>query len=99
MVHFPIEKRNCSWMSSAIREFSGFIDEFDVNPPLGGGVFTWCGEKDGSFKARLDSFLSSNNLEEHFLGEVSNCCQGQFSTILLFSWCMEEKGKKYSIPF
>ncbi|RVW83379.1 hypothetical protein CK203_038907 [Vitis vinifera] len=39
-------------MILAIREFSGFIDEFDVNPPLGGGIFTWCGEKDGSFKAR-----------------------------------------------
>ncbi|RVW85546.1 hypothetical protein CK203_044081 [Vitis vinifera] len=56
-------------MCSAIREFCSFIDEFDVHPPLGGGAFTWCGRQEGSFKARLYYFLSSNNWEEHFSGE------------------------------
>ena len=71
---FQLKKGNCSWMSSAIREFSGFIDEFDVDPPLEGGAFTWCGRQEGSFKARLDHFLSSNNWEEHFSGEGGNYC-------------------------
>lgn len=44
-VHFPIEKRNCRQMSTTMREFSSFIEEFQLaNLPLGGGNFTWCGE-------------------------------------------------------
>ena len=86
-------------MCSAIRELCSFIDEFDVHPPLGGGAFTWCGRQEGSFKARLYYFLSSNNWEEHFSGEGSNCCQGQFFTSILFSWCMEEKGQQNSVLF
>ena len=45
-----------------MREFSGFIDEFElVDPPLGGGAFTWSGGEGGSLKARLDHFLFSGD--------------------------------------
>ncbi|KAL6323078.1 hypothetical protein AAG906_024648 [Vitis piasezkii] len=45
VVHFPIEKRNCRQMSTTMREFYSFIEEFQLaNLALGGGNFTWCGE-------------------------------------------------------
>ena len=71
MVHFPIEKSNCNQLSTTMRDFSNFIDEFGlVNPPLSGGGFTWSGGQGGSFKARLDCFLFSGDWEDHVSGAL-----------------------------
>ena len=44
VVRFPVEKNNGRQMSTTMRDFSGFIEEFElVDPPLGGGTFTWSG--------------------------------------------------------
>ena len=65
VVWFPVETSNGRQMSTMMREFSGFIDEFElVDPPLGGGAFTWSGREGGSLKARLDCFLFSVDWEE-----------------------------------
>ena len=57
---FPVETSNGRQMSTMMREFSGFIDEFElVDPPLGGEAFTWIGGAGGVLKARLDRFLFS----------------------------------------
>ncbi|XP_034697248.1 uncharacterized protein LOC117923113 [Vitis riparia] len=54
-----------------MREFSGFIEEFElVDPPLGGGVFTWSGGEGGSLKARLNRFLFSRNWEDLVSGAI-----------------------------
>ncbi|KAJ9689585.1 hypothetical protein PVL29_014989 [Vitis rotundifolia] len=71
VVRFPVETSNDRQMSTAMREFSSFIDEFDlVDPTLGGGAFTWSGGEGGSLKARLDRFLFSRDWEEHVLGAM-----------------------------
>ncbi|KAL6326865.1 hypothetical protein AAG906_012140 [Vitis piasezkii] len=45
--------------------------EFEVvDPPLGGGVFTWSGGEGGSLKARLDRFLFSGEWEEIVSGAM-----------------------------
>ncbi|KAJ9701144.1 hypothetical protein PVL29_006475 [Vitis rotundifolia] len=65
VVRFPVETSNGRQMSNMMREFSRFIDEFDlVDPPLGGGTFTWSGGEGGSLKARLDHFLFSGDWED-----------------------------------
>ena len=62
MVRFPIEASNGKQMSTTMREFPDFIDEFKlVGPPLGGGAFTWRGGEGGSLKAQLDRFLFSRD--------------------------------------
>ena len=61
-MRFPIEKSNGRQISTTMKEFSGFIEEFElVDPPLGGGVFTWSGGEGGFLKARLDRFLFSGD--------------------------------------
>ncbi|RVW27827.1 hypothetical protein CK203_107059 [Vitis vinifera] len=70
-VRFPIEKSNGRQMSTMMRDFSGFIEEFElVDPPLGGGTFTWSGGEGGSLKARLDRFLFSGDWEERMVGAM-----------------------------
>ena len=67
-MRFPVETSNGRQMSTTMREFSGFIEEFElVDPPLGGGAFTWSGGEGGSLKARLDRFLFSGDWEERVL--------------------------------
>ena len=61
-MRFPVETSNGRQMSITMKEFSGFIEEFElVDPPLGGGVFTWSGGEGGFLKARLDRFLFSGD--------------------------------------
>ncbi|KAL6347778.1 hypothetical protein AAG906_026307 [Vitis piasezkii] len=56
VVWFPVETSNGRQMSTAMREFSSFIDEFElVDPPLGGGAFTWIGGEGGVLKARFEN--------------------------------------------
>ena len=71
VVRFPVEKSNGRQMSTMMRDFSGFIEEFElVDPPLGGGTFTWSGEEGGSLKARLDHLLFSGDWEERMSGAM-----------------------------
>ncbi|RVW34514.1 hypothetical protein CK203_109533 [Vitis vinifera] len=71
VVRFLVEMSNGKQMSTTMREFLGFIDEFElVDPPLGGGAFTWSGGEGGSLKARLDRFLFSGDWEERVLGAM-----------------------------
>ncbi|RVW96057.1 hypothetical protein CK203_027743 [Vitis vinifera] len=71
VVRFPVETSNGRQMSTAMREFSGFIDEFElVDPPLGDGAFTWSGGEGGSLKARLDRFLFSGGWEDLVSGAM-----------------------------
>ncbi|RVX00292.1 hypothetical protein CK203_024581 [Vitis vinifera] len=73
-MRFPVEESNGRQMSTTMKDFSGFIEEFElVDPPLGGGTFTWSGGEGGSLKARLDRFLFSGDWEEVLLPRpVSN---------------------------
>ena len=65
VVRFLVEKSNGKQMSTTMRDFLGFIEEFDlVDPLLGGGTFTWSGGEGGSLKAQLDRFLFSGDWEE-----------------------------------
>ncbi|RVW72410.1 Mitotic checkpoint protein BUB3.1 [Vitis vinifera] len=73
VVRFPIETSNGRQMSTAMREFSSFIDEFELgDPPLGGGAFTWIGGEGGALKARLDRFLFSGDWEERVTGAMQS---------------------------
>ncbi|RVW80641.1 hypothetical protein CK203_044342 [Vitis vinifera] len=71
VVRFPVETSNGRQMSTTMREFSGFIEEFEfVDPSLGGGTFTWSGGERGSLNARLDRFLFSGDWEERVSGAM-----------------------------
>ena len=71
VVRFPVETSNGRQMSTTMREFLGFIEEFEfVDPPLGGGTFTWSGGERGSLNARLDRFLFSGDWEERVSGAM-----------------------------
>ena len=71
VVRFPVETSNGKQMSTTMRDFSGFIDKFElVDPLLGGGAFTWSGEEGGSLKARLDRFLFSGDWEDLVSGAM-----------------------------
>ena len=62
LVQFPRETSNGRQMSTAMREFSSFIDEFKlIDPPLGGGAYTWSRGEEGSLKAQLDCILFSRD--------------------------------------
>ena len=70
-MRFPVETSNGRQMSTTMREFSGFIEEFEfVDPSLGGGTFTWSGGERGSLNARLDRFLFSGDWEERVSGAM-----------------------------
>ncbi|RVW48616.1 hypothetical protein CK203_098447 [Vitis vinifera] len=71
VVRFPVEKSNGRQMSTTMRDFSSFIEEFElVDPPLGGGTFTWNGGEGGSLKAWLDRFLFLGDWEERVSGAM-----------------------------
>ena len=70
-VQFPRETSNGRQMSTAMREFSSFIDEFKlIDPPLGGGAYTWSRGEEGSLKARLDCILFSRDWEDIVSGAM-----------------------------
>ena len=61
-MQFLVETSNGRQMSTTMREFSGFIEKFElVDLPLGGGAFTGSGGEGGSLKDRLDYFMFSGD--------------------------------------
>ena len=85
VVRFPGETSNGRQMSTTMREFSSFIDEFKlVDPPLGGGAYTWSGGEGGLLKAWLDRFLFSGDWEDLVWGQCKFFCQDKFLIIALF---------------
>ncbi|RVX21641.1 putative manganese-transporting ATPase PDR2 [Vitis vinifera] len=79
VVRFPGETSNGRQMSTTMREFSSFIDEFKlVDPPLGGGAYTWSGGEGGLLKAWLDRFLFSGDWEDLVWGQCKFFCQDKF---------------------
>ena len=47
--------------------FSDFISEHNfIDLPLEGGTFTWSNSRAVALQSRLDKFLLSSDLEEHF---------------------------------
>ena len=71
LMQFPRETSNGRQMSTAMREFSSFIDEFKlIDPPLGGGAYTWSRGEEGSLKARLDCILFSRDWEDIVSGAM-----------------------------
>ena len=48
-------------------DFSDFISEHNlIDFPLEGGTFTWSNSRAVALRSRLDKFLLSSDLEEHF---------------------------------
>ena len=67
VVRFPKERRNYGRISSNMRSFSNFIQEFSlVDLTLSGGSFTWCGGQNKQSMLRIDCFLLTSDQEEHF---------------------------------
>nr|CAN74099.1 hypothetical protein VITISV_028591 [Vitis vinifera] len=68
VVRFPAETSNGRQMSTVMREFSSFIDEFElVDPPLGGGAFTWIGGEGEALKAQVRKGKSPFTFENMWL--------------------------------
>ena len=72
VVRFPSKQLGVDSFSSAMLNFSDFISEHNlIDLPLEGGTFTWSNSREVASRSRLDRFLLSSNLEEHF----PNICQ------------------------
>ena len=55
------------FFSFAMLEFSDFISiHILIDLPLEGGTFTWSNSREAASQSRLEKFLLSSNLEEHF---------------------------------
>jgi len=69
VIRFPSERFTDGRSSWAMREFSSFIDSCNVvDPLLEGARFTWSSHEEVSVLSRIDRFLFSIELEEHFQG-------------------------------
>ena len=67
VVRFPSERLGANSFSSAMLDFSDFISEHNlIDLPLKDGTFTWTNSRVVASWSRLDRFLLSSNLEEHF---------------------------------
>ena len=67
VVRFPSERLGADFFSSAMLDFSYFISEHNlIDFPLEGGTFTWSNFRAVASQYRLDKFLLSSDLEEHF---------------------------------
>ena len=63
-VRYPTERVGAYRFVSNMRDFLAFINSLGlINLPLEGGSFTWSNSRS---KSRLDRFLFSTSLEEHF---------------------------------
>ena len=67
VVQFPSEQLGADSSSSAMIDFSDFISEHNlIDLSLEGGTFTWSNSRVVASQSRLDRFLLSSDLEEHF---------------------------------
>jgi len=69
VVRFPFERSTRGRLTSAMCDFSTFINQCNlVDPPLEGARFTWSSHEEVPILSRLDRFLFSVEWEEHFQG-------------------------------
>ena len=62
-------------------DFSDFISDHNLNDfPLEGGTFTWSNYRVVASRSRLDRFLLSFDLEEHFPNIRKKDCIDYFQT-------------------
>ena len=67
MVRFLFERSIRGRLTSAMGEFSAFINLCNlVDPPLGGAWFTWSNIEEVPILSRIDRFLFSVKCEDHF---------------------------------
>ena len=79
VVRFPSEQLGVDSFTSAMLDFSDFISDHNlIDFPLEGGTFTWSNSRAVASQSRLDSFLLSSDLEEHF----PNICQKRLHILL-----------------
>ena len=66
-------------------DFSDFISEHNlIDFPLEGGTFTWSNSRAVALRSRLDRFLLSFDLEEHFPNIRKKDCIDYFQTTFQF---------------
>ena len=69
VVRFPSERATGGRLTSAMTEFSDFIDSCNcIDPPLEGGCFTWSSHEEVPVLSRIDRFLFTSEWEDHFQG-------------------------------
>jgi hypothetical protein len=70
-IRYPTERVGAYHFVSNMRDFLAFINSLGlIDLPLEGGSFTWSNSRS---KSRLDRFLFSTSLEEHFSKMVQQC--------------------------
>ena len=69
MARSPLERSSGGRLSSAMLEFSDFINSSDlIDPPLEGGRFTWSSHEEVPVLSHIDRFLFSVDWKDHFQG-------------------------------
>jgi exonuclease III len=64
IVRYPTERVGSEGISPSMTEFSDFIFSLGLlDSPMEGGIFTWSNSRS---RSRLDRFLCSSSLEDHF---------------------------------
>lgn len=67
IVRFPTEKRNCRRRSTAMVEFSNFIEDMSlIDLQLEGGIYTWYKGDTHTTASRIDRILISEEWDDCF---------------------------------